>query len=285
MRLMIRSKAKDWPPPYYIRKLNRQLLGLRQQSARDVEIVDGSSLYRFRCETVRELNRCLKLFSKEPGTVKWINTEVKLGQVFYDIGANIGVYTTLAARKTGPEGKVYAFEPHAANFARLIVNMIQNNFQDVVIPCNVALDAEDGFSDFNYDSINAGSSNSQLTPASCGGVDIGGGEITELKYATTIDSLMETGRVQAPHHVKIDVDGNELRILQGMARLLDSSVAPLTIQVEMNASCASATMSFLQMRGYKLIEKHYSRCAARRREQSGESEDAEGSNAIFRREN
>ena len=153
---MLHSDAKFWPPPYYIRKLNRRWLELRQRSARDVEIVDGSSSYRFRCETVREFNRCLKFFSKEPGTVKWINAEVKPGQTFYDIGANIGVYTILAARKTGPEGKVYSFEPHAANFARLVDNVIQNNLQDVVIPCGIALDAEEGFSHFNYDSVKPG---------------------------------------------------------------------------------------------------------------------------------
>ncbi|MGE5257934.1 MAG: FkbM family methyltransferase [Hyphomicrobiales bacterium] len=258
------------------------MLEYRQRSARDVEIVDGSSSYRFRCETVRELNRCLKLFSKEPGTVKWIKTEVKPRQVFYDIGANIGVYTIVAARKTGPEGKVYAFEPHAANFARLIVNLIQNNLQGVVIPCSVALDGEDGFSDFTYDSVNPGSSNSQFSPTSGEGVDIGGGEIAELKYATTVERLLETGRVKAPHHIKIDVDGNELRILQGMIRLLDSPAAPLTIQVEMNAD-AETIMVLLQARGYQLTEKHYSSCAMRRMAQTGERQGIVGGNAIFRR--
>jgi FkbM family methyltransferase len=279
---MIQSEAKFWPPHRYIRKFHRRLLELRQRLGRDVKIVDGPYMYRFRCETVREFNRCLKLFSKEPGTVKWINAEVKPGQIFYDIGANIGVYTILAARKTGPEGKVYGFEPHAANFARLIDNVIQNNLQDVVIPCSVAVDGEEGFSHFNYDSSNAGTANSQFSPVSEGGMGNWGGEIAELKYATTIDRLMETGRIQAPHHVKIDVDGNEFRILQGMARLLDSSVAPLTIQVEMNPPFAEATMAFLQARGYNLIEKHYSRSALRRMEQMGDTQKS-GGNAIFRK--
>ncbi len=162
---MIRSDAKSWPPHRYLRKFHRWLLRLRQPLVRDIEITDGSSAYRFRCETVREFNRCLKLFSKEPGTFAWIATEVKHGQVVYDIGANIGVYTILAARQAGPNGKVYAFEPHAANFTRLIDNVIRNNLQDVVVPCSVALDSEAGFSHFDYDSANAGTSNSQF----CGG--------------------------------------------------------------------------------------------------------------------
>ena len=279
---MIHSEAKFWPPPSYIRKIHRRLLKFRKWLAREVEIVDGSSSYRFRCENEREFSRCLKIFSKEPGTVKWIISEVKPGQTFYDIGANIGVFTILAARKTGPQGKVFAFEPHAANFSRLIVNLIKNNLQSVVIPCSVALDAEEGFSKFNYDSVNAGTSNSQLVPLSDGVMDSRCGEISELKYATTIDRLIEAGRIQAPEHVKIDVDGNDFRILQGMARLLDSSAAPLTIQIEMNSPIAGATKAFLQARGYKLAEKHYSRSALKQMEQIGDPQRL-GMNAIFRK--
>jgi hypothetical protein len=85
---MIRSDAKSWPPHRYLRKFHRRLLEVRQLLVRDIEVVDRALAYRFRCETVREFNRCLKLFSKEPGTLAWIRSEVKPGQVFYDIGAN-----------------------------------------------------------------------------------------------------------------------------------------------------------------------------------------------------
>jgi FkbM family methyltransferase len=279
---MIRSDARSWPPHRYLRKFHRWLLRLRQPLVRDIEITDGSSAYRFRCETVREFNRCLKLFSKEPGTFEWIATEVKRGQVVYDIGANIGVYTILAARQAGPNGKVYAFEPHAANFTRLIDNVIRNNLQEVVVPCSVALDAEAGFSHFEYDSANAGTSNSQFSADSGRGMPAQGREIAELKYAATIDQLLESGRITPPHHIKIDVDGNEHRILQGMVRLLGSSAAPVTIQVELNEPHTQQILSLLQTHRYTLIKKHYTRSAVRRMEQTGENQ-TEGCNAIFRR--
>ena len=114
---MIRFKAASCPPPSYLRKFHRRLLALRQLLVRDIKIHDDASFYCFRCETVREFNHCLKIFSKEPGTHAWIRTGMKSGEVVYDIGANIGVFTVLAARDVAPGGKVYAFEPHAANFA------------------------------------------------------------------------------------------------------------------------------------------------------------------------
>ncbi len=277
---MIRSRATAWPPNRYLRKFHRRLLEWRQRLVREIEVVDGAASYRFRCETVREFNRCLKLFAKEPGTVAWIDSSVKEGQIFYDIGANIGVYTIFAARKVGPAGKVYAFEPHAANFARLIDNVIQNGLQQVVVPCSFALDSGEGFAPFAYDSARAGTSHSQLLSSAPVGQDERGADIDELKFATTVDFLVNAGRIAPPHHVKIDVDGNEHRILDGMANLLRSPHSPLTLQVELNEPHAAASEALLKEQGYTLVEKHYTRSAARRREETGE-EPVEGCNAIF----
>jgi FkbM family methyltransferase len=164
----------------------------------------------------------------------------------------------------------------------LIDNLIRNNLQDVVIPCSVALDAETGFSHFNYDSANAGTSNSQVSAGSGAVLHTHGSEIAELKYTTTIDRLMDAGRIAAPHHIKIDVDGNEYRILQGMVALLGSSAAPLTIQVEMNEPHSKSIHDFLQAQGYTLSHTHLTRSAARRMQDSAQPPDS-GCNAIFRR--
>ena len=149
---MIQSDAKSWPPKRYIKKFHKRILDFRQWLTRDIHIIDGQFDYRFRCETVREFNRCLKIFIKEPGTVDWINQNVKSGDIFYDVGANIGVFTILAASRTGKKGKVYAFEPHGANFARLVDNITVNNLQQVVFPNNFALHDKEGFFPFHYKS-------------------------------------------------------------------------------------------------------------------------------------
>ena len=60
------------------------------------------------------------MFVKESGTCEWIKNDIGPGDVFFDIGANIGIYSILAANRVGKTGKVYAFEPHSGNFTRLL---------------------------------------------------------------------------------------------------------------------------------------------------------------------
>jgi FkbM family methyltransferase len=277
---MIRSDAKLWPPNRYIRKFHRRVLELRQWLAREIHIVDGQVSYRFRCETVREFNRCLKFFSKEPGTFEWITQNVQPGDIFYDIGANIGVYTILAASRTGRKATVYAFEPHGANFARLVDNLLLNNLQQVVVPSNLALHDKEGFFPFNYGSIMAGTSDSQLSSSRDPARDEYQTQISELKYATTIDRLIASCEIKAPHYVKIDVDGNEIHILRGMSHLLTGPSRPKSVQVEMNDPHKTQILEFMKDHRYRLSRRHYTRSSLRRIEEGGAAE-AFSYNAIF----
>jgi FkbM family methyltransferase len=207
---------------------------------------------------------------------------VRPGDTFYDIGANIGVFTLIAAQHTGAQGKVFAFEPHSATFARLLDNIAMNNLQQVVVACNFALNDKDGFFPFNYSSCEAGTSDSQLSSVlGFSGVEYQP-EISELKYAVSIDSLIGSGEFAAPHHIKIDVDGNELPILRGMNKLLIGPERPRTIQVEINKRSEAELLSFMEVHNYVLTNKHYTRRVRRRIEQ-GEDPAKYHYNGIFRR--
>lgn len=280
---MIRSKAQSWPPPKLIRKFHRRILDFRQLLIRKIQIEDGEVNYRFSCETVREFYRCLKLFSKEPGTAEWIINSFRPGDVFYDIGANIGVYSILAASRTGNTGRVYAFEPHGANFARLVDNVRVNNLQNIIIPCNFALHNKEGFFPFNYTSSAAGTSNSQLSDRRNMTSPANEAQVAELKYATTIDRLIECNELKAPNHVKIDVDGNEYLILQGMSHLLANSDRPKSIQVEMSDPYKDQILAFMRSHKYRLFRKHYTRSKLRRIEEGSNPEHIDF-NAIFQYE-
>ena len=269
-----------WPPAKLIRKFHRRLLELRQRLVRKIEVTNGSCGYRFSCESVREFNRCLKMFSKEPGTIDWIAKEFKPGQIFYDIGANIGIFSIQAARRMEPNGKVYAFEPHSANFTRLVENISCNGLKGVVIPCNFPLQSREGFAYFNYESTMPGSSNSQLSSSLNESDSCQPTVMAELKYATSIDRLIECGIILPAHHVKIDIDGNELDVLKGMTGFLKSPQRARTVQVELNGHRNDEIYELMQDLGYRLADKHYSRSATRRLAQTG-IEPESGCNAIF----
>jgi len=223
----------------------------------------------------------MKMFMKEPGTCDWIKTEVRSGEIFYDIGANIGVYTILAAKCTGKNGRVFAFEPHCPNFSRMLDNIRVNNLEHIVTPCNFALHDQQGFFPFHYFSGEAATSHSQIGPAP-GDLKLEfQPEISELKYSASIDSLIATKEFPPPHHIKIDVDGNEFAILRGMSNLMKSSQRPKSIQVEIDKPHKNEIMAFMELHKYFLAVKHHTRAGLERISEGQNPEDILY-NAIFR---
>jgi FkbM family methyltransferase len=179
-----------------------------------------------------------------------------------------------------PNEKVYAFEPHSANFTRLVENISCNRLQAVVIPSNIPLHSQEGYAYFNYDSTAPGSSNSQHSSSLDEPDNCQPAVMAELKYATSIDRLIESGFILPAHHVKIDIDGKELDVLNGMINFLKSMQRPRTVQVELNSHRNDEIYGLMQDLGYRLVDKHYSRSASRRLTQTG-SEPEFSCNAIF----
>ncbi len=226
------------------------------------------------------MSRCMNLFTKEAGTCSWIRETVQPGDVFYDVGANIGIYTIMAGRQVGADGQVLAFEPHSPTFACLLNNIMANDLEGIVSPCNFALSDREGHFPFNYQSSIPASSDSQLHSRRRSSGEEYTPKIAEFKFATTIDRLLEDGNTAPPDHVKIDVDGNELLILRGMAELMTGAKRPKSMQVEINLQGKEELFAFMEAHGYRLAVKHYTRAGLRRIEAGGDSE-AYAYNAIF----
>jgi FkbM family methyltransferase len=136
---MIRSDGKSWDSRYLYRYFYKLWFLIRRQMEREAEISDGEHRYRFHCGSYREMSRCMNLLTKEEGTCKRIRETVRPGEVFYDVGANIGIYTIMAGRQVGAGGQVLAFEPHSPTFACLLKNIMANGLEGIVSPCNFAL--------------------------------------------------------------------------------------------------------------------------------------------------
>jgi FkbM family methyltransferase len=161
--------------------------------------------------TSREEFHRLSSCSKEPWTVRWIEERIQPGEVLYDIGANVGAYSLVAAVASGAH--VIAFEPGPANFAALAANVQLNAVGDRVQPVPIALGDSPRSAPVAGDGAVPGRA---LRVGDRGGQEIG------AVLVDTLDDFVRRYGLQAPDHLKLDVDGDELAVLRGAQELLGS---------------------------------------------------------------
>jgi FkbM family methyltransferase len=134
---------------------------------------------------------------------------LKPGDIFVDCGANIGLWSLVAASVVGTTGKVFAFEPNPLTFRKL-VNNLQCNHNAVISAYNMALGNKEGVVNFLcYEEHNISRFAKQEELANSTEVEIG--------------SLDQRLLGQAIDGMKIDVEGLELDVLRGAERLLKSN--------------------------------------------------------------
>lgn len=211
--------------------------------------------YIFECLNDYETWRVQGLFTKEEGTIRWLG-RLQPGEVVYDVGANIGLYSLVAGRHVGPTGQVYSFEPHVGNASRLLRNARLNKLNEVIHVLAIALHDHEGFFPFNYSSNMPGSSGSQLGHSKTEFGHDFTAVATELKYATTLDALVKAEVIRPPQAIKIDVDGNEPLILAGMTDVLGNP-GLRTVQVESHPETDAAIVAALTAAGFVVVERHH----------------------------
>jgi len=130
---------------------------------------------------------------------------VSEGDVVFDIGANTGLYTLLAAKASGEAGHVYAFEPAERNLDFLKRHIHLNNCTNVTIfPSAVADKAGTAFFDQGENHATGHLANEGETPVE----------------VVTVDTLISDGKTRHPDLLKIDVEGAEVKVLQGAINAL-----------------------------------------------------------------
>lgn len=149
---------------------------------------------------------------------------LKEKDIFIDVGANIGFYTVLASRLIGPEGKVRSFEPTPLTFEILKENtrMLEN-----AVCNNIGVSDENGkisFKDFGpgYSAFNTASAEGTILRHSSKNIEVP--SITLDRYINEQDLL--------PTFIKLDAEGLEYKILQGMKEILSRSDRAL-VTIEM----------------------------------------------------
>jgi FkbM family methyltransferase len=146
------------------------------------------------------------------------------GDVFVDGGANIGLFTLVAAHRVGSNGKVIAYEPGRVIRMRLLENVLLNQMSQVdVMP--FALSSAAGEAAFNELEI-AGAGLSHLV----GGGD-GGGQSRAVTL-TTIDATVVGADLKRLVLMKLDLEGAEYAALRGAEDVLHAAHPDLIIEVE-----------------------------------------------------
>jgi len=161
---------------------------------------------------------------------------VKEGSVVFDIGANVGFYALLASVLVGSRGKVVAFEPVPRNLHYLRSHLQMNRVSNVSV-------IEAAVSDSNGECLfDEGPSNSMGHISKEGSLRV---------RTVTIDSLVSTGEVPAPTHMKIDVEGAELSVLRGGASVVIANKPTIFLAThtkDLHRECCE----FMRSLGYSL---------------------------------
>jgi FkbM family methyltransferase len=140
----------------------------------------------------------------------------------YDVGANVGFTSVLAARLVGAEGVVVCFEPLPANARQIEHNARLNHFAHIRV-CFVALGKEDGEAEFV---LSASPTWGRLATAGFTPEKVG----TIRVPIRRLDTFVAEAALPAPDFIKVDVEGAEADVLAGAAQTLATARPVLMIE-------------------------------------------------------
>ncbi|MGO9315021.1 MAG: FkbM family methyltransferase [Syntrophobacteraceae bacterium] len=218
VEFMLNRVARSFLPPklrrriadfHWILKFNELILGRLQKDVITPEglILKLNPLFHGHLSTTESV------LNYEPEVRLALVECLKPGKVVYDIGANIGIFSLLMSYLVKQNGKVYAVEPEMNNFKHLLDSIQANNLNNI-IPMQIALGETDGVLQFDR---RGGSfsgriidSDVQYTPTK---------NIVPMAIMS-VDSLVRNGIADPPDLIKIDVEGFEGKVVQGMKEVL-----------------------------------------------------------------
>lgn len=206
------------------------------------KLLSNSDLLFYRSKT---------FFDKEPETCKWIESAPS-DSIFYDIGANVGMFTVLASAYCK---KVFAFEPVALNYSVLNQNLMMNQLDKNTISYCLAISDKSSFDTMRLSSTLIGSAHHTF------GVDRDAchNEFSPVfkqgSFGVSLDDLVYKYNFECPNYLKIDVDGNEFMVIGGATDLLkDSRLKSILIELNKNLKIDQGLIETIKNSGFNLTE-------------------------------
>lgn len=196
--------------------------------------------------------RFLDYWGQDLGELRFLWRTLRPGMVFLDVGAYHGVYSLVAAKRMGKEGRIVAFEPSRREFARLRLHMRWNAVASARIEnCAVGRSAaETAFFQITSGDATRGG---LRPPAS-------DDSVTEVRVQTIcLDSYITSNSLERVDLVKLDVEGGEIEALRGATSML-ADLRPMLMCEVLDATTqvwgyeARDIIEFVRARGYTWFE-------------------------------
>lgn len=209
---------------------------------KEFKLLSNSPLLLYRSKT---------FFSKEPETVRWIESIPRDG-VYYDVGANVGLYAILASQYCR---QVYAFEPVAVNYSILNQNLLNNRLDDKVTAYCIAVSDKSGFDTMRLSSGVIGSAHHTFANNKDACHQEFSPVFKQGAYGISLDELVDTYGLPFPTYLKVDVDGNEWMVIDGAKKMLqDSRLKSILIELNKNLKADDAVVKKITDSGFLLKE-------------------------------
>lgn len=178
------------------------------------------------------------LGNHEPEVQDLLESVLRPGMVYYDVGANVGFFGMIAARLLGPSGQVVCFEPLPENAKQIEYNARLNGFSNISVRCE-ALGGSNRTDAFN---TSAEPTWGMLSTVGKPPVQASGQIKVEVR---TLDSLCAAGSVPPPDLIKMDIEGAEAEALQGAFSTLGSARPILVIELHQTNAAVLAVLDEL----------------------------------------
>jgi FkbM family methyltransferase len=210
--------------PFVARAIRKTLNTAAPQGLSAVKVAAGA-LAGFHLHLDLKTEKDYWLGTYEPDLQIAARDFFRSGEVVYDVGANIGYISLMAARIVGENGRVYAFEALPANLERLKEHIALNHLEDRITAIHAAVTERVGEAIF-------------LAHASGAMGKAEGSAGRETTYSqhlrvpsVTLDHFVFKQGHPPPHTVKMDIEGGEGLALAGMQHLLTESKPTLLIEL------------------------------------------------------
>lgn len=216
---------------------------------------DGGSL-RFADTNRLSRKRVDTLFTKEPTTIVWMDS-FRAGEVMFDIGANVGMYSIYAGKIK--EARVYSFEPESQNYGEINRNIFLNGLSEKVTAYNLAISDKFEVSVLYLSHFCPGWSHHDFgenwweEDKMLGEVFVKKDErLQQGCVSINIDDVVRSGAFPQPDHIKVDVDGIEWKVVEGMRQVLASPrTRSVLIETDNKLEQSVAIIDIMSSMGWK----------------------------------